>query len=311
MRLIDVRGLEKSCSQLVLGTVTLSPANLDNAFTLLDAYVENGGNTLDSAHVYGRGNSELTVGMWLQSRNNRKDVIVITKGAHHDANGPRVTPEAITKDLNESLERLQTDYIDIYMLHRDDPKVPVSEIMGILQEHRQSGKIRSFGASNWTSKRIDEANEYALSKGYDGFVVNSPNLSLAKPVEPRWAGCISVDFDYMDWHNRNQMPLFSWSSQAGGFFTGRYAPEITDSPEMVRTYYCEANWERYRRAKELAAQKGPGVNANHIALAYVLNQPFPTCALIGPEKLEELTDSLIAKNIELSPQEIEWIELRG
>ncbi|MBP1931349.1 aldo/keto reductase [Ammoniphilus resinae] len=310
MKMTSVKGLKKECSQLVLGTVFFSLKNSQIAFDILDSYFEQGGNTIDTAHVYGKGQSEKTVGMWLSCRQIRHEVIILTKGAHHDANGPRVTPEAITYDLMTSLDRLNIDYIDIYMLHRDNPHVPVDEIMDSLYEHQQSGLIRTIGTSNWTYQRIEEANNYAIRKGYPGFVVNSPNLSLAKPNEPRWPGCISVNQGYIDWHKRTQLPLFSWSSQAGGFFTGKYSPDNKEHPDMVRVYYNSDNWERLRRANELAYQKGNGITANHIALAYVLNHPFPTCALIGPEKTSELESSLKAIEVELSEDEMKWLDLR-
>jgi 1-deoxyxylulose-5-phosphate synthase len=138
---------------------------------------------------------------------------------------------------------------------------------------------------------------------------NSPNLSLAKPNEPRWAGCISADADYIAWHERSNLPLLSWSSQAGGFFTGRFAPDKLDDQEAVRVYYSDANWKRYRRAAELAEAKG--VTANQIALSYVLHQPFPTCAIIGPNRVEELHSSAEALGVELSPQEILWLDLKA
>jgi len=112
--MISVKGLNKKCSQVVLGTVAFSLENSKVAFDLLDSYFEQGGNTIDTAHVYGKGQSEKTVGMWLSNRQIRDKMVIITKGAHHDANGSRVTPEAITNDLMRSLDRLKIDYIGIY-----------------------------------------------------------------------------------------------------------------------------------------------------------------------------------------------------
>ncbi len=329
MRYINVPGIDKPCSQLIMGSMIFSPENMDLTAELLDAFVAYGGNTIDTAHIYGGGKSEAALGQWLHKRNNRNNIVILDKGAHHDSTGPRVNRKCIAADLQDSLDRLQVDYIDIYMLHRDDPNTPVGVIIEALNEHIAGGFIGAIGTSNWTYERIQEANEYAVAHGLAGFTCNSPNLSLAKPMMPRWPGCISADEPYCDWHEKQQMPLMSWSSQAVGFFTGRFTPENTDNEEVVRLYYNADNWERLRRAKQLAAEKSIGgnssngngsgngslegnnksYNANHIALAYVLNQPFPTCALIGPQKLSELEDSMKAVEISLTPREIRWLDL--
>jgi len=308
MRYADVEGIGP-CSQLVLGTMAFSPDNMDQARTLLDAFVDLGGNTLDTAHVYGGGRSERAIGRWLQERGHRDRVVIITKGAHPDRSGPRVTPEAIAGDLGQSLERLGVDTVDIYMLHRDDPRLPVGGIMEALAEHVRAGRVRALGASNWTTGRIEEANAYAAAHGLPGFVCSSPNLSLAVAREPRWRGCISAGAEERAWHERTGFPLFSWSSQAGGFFTGRYSPEETDDPEMVRVYYTPENWERLRRAEELGREKG--VHATQIALAYVLHQPFPCLALFGPLTTLEFRSSVQGLDVRLTPGEVRWLNLES
>lgn len=306
MKKIQVEGLDKDCSQIVIGSTMFSPSKMDYTTELLNAYMAAGGNTIDLANIYNNGESEKAVGLWLKENNLRDEIIILDKGAHHDANGPRVTPEAIEQDLMESLNRLQIEYIDIYMLHRDDPAIPVKVIVDALNKHIQEGIVQVIGVSNWTTQRIQEANDYAKKNNLKGFAVNSPNLSLAKANEPRWPGCVSVDKKDKKWHKENELPLFAWSSQAGGFFTGRFTPENRDDEQMVRVYYNEVNWERYRRAEKLAWEKG--VTTNQIALAYVLNQPFPTCALIGPSTTYELQSSVIASNVTLTEDEMKELE---
>lgn len=308
MKRIKIQGLDKTCTQLILGCAGhYKPHNYEWASGMLDAYVKNGGNTLDMARHY--SGSEQTVGRWIQERGNREQIVILTKGAHHDDNGPRVNPQAIRDDIFKSLEMLQTDYIDLYALHRDDQAVPVGPIMEALNEQLAAGRVKAIGASNWTLRRIQEANEYASAHGLVGFTFNSPNLSLAKPNEPMWPGCVSADDEACAWHEHNQFPLLSWSSQAGGFFTGLYAPDKFDNEDMVRVYYSEANWERYRRAGQLAKEKG--CTTIDIALAYVVNQPFPIGALIGPAKLEELESSVRALQIQLSRNELDWLNLKS
>ena len=309
MKYIHLKPLQRDCSQIVLGSGNfLKPDNYDNAQVMLDALVAKGGNVLDTAHQY-RG-SEVTIGRWMEERGNRSDIVILTKGAHHDdgSPGPRVNPEAITKDLAESLTRLKTDYVDLYALHRDDLTVEVGPIIEVLNAHHEAGRIRAFGASNWTHERIEEANAYAADHGLVGFSFSSINLSLATVNEARWPGCVSADAETIAWHEATNMPLISWSSQAGGFFSGRFAPDDLSNEEMVRVFYNESNWERLRRAELLGKEKGG--TAIQIALAYVLHQPFQTAAILGCETPQELESSLEALNITLSTEEIEWLDMR-
>src|SRR5579859_2551660 len=223
-----VTDLSKPVSRLVLGSVafkTEPPERLLKTFDLLDAFVALGGTMVDTAYSYGGGACERAIGLWLQERASRDSIMILTKGAHPQPGEPRrVTPAAIDHDLTISLERLGTEYVDLYLLHRDDPDVPVGPIVECLNHHLEAGRIRAFGGSNWTTRRIDEANTYAARRNLRGFVASSPNLSLAVPKEPRWAGCLYADPATRAWHTEHQFPLFSWSSQAGGFFSGRFSP---------------------------------------------------------------------------------------
>lgn len=142
--------------------------------------------------------------------------------------------QAIRDQLDESLERLRTGYVDLYALHRDDPDVEVAVILDILNELVEEGKILAFGGSNWGWQRLQEANRYAEANGLRGFSFSSPNLSLAKAKEPYWPDCISADAETIGWHRRMGLALLSWSSQARGFFTGRYTREDCLDPDLVR-----------------------------------------------------------------------------
>src|SRR5689334_15616938 len=135
MTYLQVPGVARPLARLILGSMACSTDDLPSTFELLDRYVALGGNALDTAHIYRRGAAERAVGAWLAARGNREAIVLIGKGAHHDAAGPRVTPEAITADLLDSLDRLGTPYIDLYLLHRDDPPCPVGPIVECLNEH--------------------------------------------------------------------------------------------------------------------------------------------------------------------------------
>lgn len=318
MKYIPIAGLEQGCSQIIMGTSLFTPARKDEVFAILDAYVEHGGNTLDTSRIYSLGRSEDVLAMWLKARGCRGRLNIVSKGCHHyvDADGrhhpdiARVRPEIITQDLKESLGRLQVEHFDIYLLHRDDPSVPVDELFDCLEEHRRAGLIRAFGVSNWSTARMEAANAYAAAKGYPAIALSSPSFSLARINKPRWQGCIYADEAYIDWHAKTRIPLFSWASQASGFFTGLYSRQSGPNPDILRVYSNEGNWERFRRAGELAARKGIDFTANHVALAYVLCQPFPVGAVIGPQKASELLDSLKAVDLALAARELAWLDLR-
>ncbi|WP_248925662.1 aldo/keto reductase [Paenibacillus hamazuiensis] len=307
MEYISIQGSPKPVSKLIKGSDYFKFDVYDKVCENIDAFLAIGGNTLDTAHIYCGGESEQVIGRYMRERGNRDELVILTKGAHHNKDGPRVNKECIDSDLFTSLERLETDFIELYALHRDDPSVPVGAILEALNEHIEAGRIGAIGGSNWSWQRLQEANDYAASHGLVGFTFSSPNLSLAKANEPFWAGCVSADAETCAWHEKHQLPLLSWSSQARGFFTGRFSPEVRDNADMVRVFYSDGNWERLRRAEQLAKEKQ--VSVIQIALAYVLNQPFPTCALIGAQNTAELRSCDEGARIKLTREELDWLDL--
>lgn len=297
-----IEGVGKKISRLVMGAD--NQANIAHATVMFDDFFERGGNCFDTAYIYGGGRNERILGQWIKNRGLRDQVVILDKGAHT----PHCDPESINKQLLESLERLQTDYVDIYVLHRDNPDIPVGEFVDVLNEHQRAGRIRVFGGSNWSISRIEEANQYAKSNGLSPFSILSNNFSLARMVDPVWAGCISAsDQESRAWLQRTQMPLMPWSSQARGFFTDRAGRDKRSDPELVRCWYSEDNFQRRERVLEMARQRG--VLPINIALAYVLCQPFPTFALIGPRLLSETRTSFPGLKVNLSPEDLRWLNL--
>ena len=175
--------------------------------------------------------------------------------------------------------------------------------------HAKAAGCRFDGPVEGAVERVREANEYARKKGLKGFAAVSNNFSLARMVDPVWAGCVSAaDAGSRKFFTETRTPLFAWSSQARGFFLeGKAAPNKKDDAELVRCWYAEDNFRRLERVKELAKKRG--VLPVNVALAWVLNQPFPTFALIGPRTLEETRTSLPALGIELTEREMRWLNL--
>lgn len=285
---------------------------------LLDEVFALGCNAFDMAHQYGDGAVERQVGRWLSTRGKRASVFIITKGAHHNADRKRVTPHDIDSDLHDSLARLKTDTIDLYLLHRDNPAVPVGPIVEKLNEHQAAGRIRAFGASNWSTARIAEANAYAQAHGLHGFAASSPHFSLAAQIEPPWQDCITISGPREQaaraWYAQQHMPLFVWSSMAGGFFSGRFRRDnlatFTSENDLlcVHSYCVEENFERLDRVQALASEKG--LSIPQVALAYVLNHPLRPFALIGHQSGAELKVNLAACDLKLTDAQMAWLDLR-
>jgi predicted dehydrogenase/aryl-alcohol dehydrogenase-like predicted oxidoreductase len=297
-----IPGLPKPASLLALGFEDFR--SFSSGAILLDAFFEAGGNLFDTGYVYGGGYTEKLLGEWLKNRGVRELSVVIGKGAH----SPLCYPDVIGKQLAQSLDRLQADHVDIYFMHRDNPDVPVGEFVDAMDREVKAGRIRGpFGGSNWTVARMDEAIAYAERTGKQKPGALSNNFSLAEMLVPIWPGCVTASTDeWKAWLTARQMPNFAWSSQARGFFTERAGRDKRDNEEMVRTWYSEQNFQRRDRAIELAQRLGK--SPIHVALAYVLAQPFPSVPLIGPRTLDELDDSLGALDISLSKDDLEWLD---
>lgn len=297
----NIPHLEKPVSRLIMGVD--NQTELEPASVMFDDFLARGGNCFDTAFIYGGGVCEPVFGQWLEDRKLRDQVVIIGKGGHT----PYCNPDDITKQLLTSLERLQTDHVDIYMMHRDNPELPVSAFVDVLNVHARAGRIKTFGGSNWSVARVQEANDYAGSKGLQGFSVVSNNFSLARMVDPPWAGCISAsDADSRAWLTQNQITLLPWSSQARGFFV-RGNPDFLEDEELVRCWYAPDNFVRLARAQELAHEKA--CDPIQIALAYVLWQPFPTIPLIGPRNTSETASSFRALELQLTALEVKWLNL--
>jgi len=299
----QIPGVAKPASVVALGFEFFP--NFASASLTLDSFYEAGGNLFDTAFVYGGGKTEAIFGDWHTSRNvPREEIVLIGKGAH----SPLCYPDVIAKQLDQSLNRLKTDYVDIYFMHRDNTDVPVGEFVDAMDAEVQRGRIRGiFGGSNWTRQRMDEAIAYAEKTGKTAPGALSNNFSLAEMLDPIWAGCVAAsDEPWKEWAKERQIPNFAWSSQGRGFFTDRAGRDKRDDEEIVRVWYSERNFERRDRAIELAKELGR--HPIHIALAYVIAQPFPVIPLIGPRTIAELEDSLSALDIKLTPEQVRWLE---
>jgi aryl-alcohol dehydrogenase-like predicted oxidoreductase len=283
---------------LALGTATLPEA----PFELLDAWLEAGGDVIDTARRY--DDAEEVIGRWLRERDCRERITLATKGCHYNltTGESRVRPEVIAADLSTSLERIGVDSVDLYWLHRDDPAVPVGPLVDALNRELAAGRIHAFGASNWTPARLSEAAAYAERNGLESFSCSSVELGLAVPAVEPWPGCVSVhDPASTAWYEARQLPVVAWSAQSAGFFAG------VASDHVRRVYTTVENTERRARATQLGRDNG--CTATQIALSWVLRRPYPVTAVIGPRTIRQLRESVEAVEIELTPDECAWLDL--
>ncbi|HEX4084598.1 MAG TPA: aldo/keto reductase [Chthoniobacteraceae bacterium] len=276
---------------------------------LLDTYVEAGGNFFDTAHAYcywlpgGAGLSEITIGEYVRRRG-LKNITIATKGGHPSSWRYRtihqdryLSPERIRADIDDSLARLECDTISLYYLHRDDPRVPVSEIVEFLHAEIQRGRIRYLGASNWSAQRIAEANEYARVRNLEPFIISEPRWSLAA-TKSRPDTADSLSGESLGWHRENHFPAAPYSPTARGFFA-------KSSGEDSQEYDTPENHQRRERARELARKLN--VTPTQVALAWLISQPFPVFPILGTKSRERLMEAFAAEEIALGNEELEWL----
>lgn len=291
MKYIDFCG--ESLSQIVLGTDGYSERiNKETAFELMDFYIEQGGNVLDTARLYCGGESEKLIGQYLKERNIRNKIFISTKCSHpplDDMTHSRLKPEDIEADIDESLIALGVDVIDMVWLHRDDERKGVRHIMDALNDMVRKGKIRNFGASNWTYERIDSANRYAYESGGDGFAAGQILYNMATPAKVWDDTLVIMDADEKKKYAENQFPVFAFSSQAKGFFE-KYNQGLL-SPKARERYLCEASVKTYARIKEEAAKSGDTLS--YTALRLLCEESsFDVFPIIGPSSVNQLKDTL-------------------
>lgn len=313
--------LDKKVSRFIVGTMNIVNQE-DNStdFARLDAALERGINTLDTAMGYGRGTTEIALGKYFESRKNRDDIFLISKACHPSPFRTRVHGFDLSADLYDALAKMKTDHIDLYMLHRDDVNIPVSELIDTLYKHYKEGKILAYGVSNWTIPRIEEANAYARENGMPEFIVSSPNYSLAEQYCEPWApGCVTIsgpeNKEARKWYAEKQMPVLAYSSMAQGLFSGRVTrenfeknPEIV-SPQCAKAYCGDSNFTRLERAGELAKKKGCSIP--QIALAFILSGDMDVYPIIGAANAEELDSSIGSLNVRLTPDELSYLDLKA
>lgn len=312
-----IQGVEKNISPIFFGTASPEFIKGTDQSDLLNSALRAGINAFDTARNYGL--AEKALGLWLRKENVREQIVILSKCAHPNILGrKRVNETDIRKDFAKSTEYLGTDYIDIYLLHRDDTSVDVSVAVEVLNAMHAEGKIKAFGVSNWSCNRIQAANDYALKHNLLPFTISSPHFSLARQQADPWGGgCVSItgteNQDSRDWYMQNQMPILAYSALGRGILSGKlksedaiHADQLLDEAAM-KGYGCQDNFVRLQRCEELAAKKGSTVA--QLAMAWLYHQPMNTFSVVTMSSAKRLQENIDALSLDLSDQECRYLNL--
>ena len=287
--------------RIVLGTAKLGVDGRDSAFELLDDYVRLGGRTIDTASVYSdwiageRGRAETTIGAWLGSRGHRDQLTIVTKGAHPPVghmDRPRCDEASIRHDVELSLRRLGIERIDLWYLHRDDPSRPAAEIVGVLQALQREGKIRSFGASNWTVPRIEEALAGPGPAFVSSQVLGNVFCRIMNPLGDPTS--VVLDAPAFRQALTRRMSLLLYTSGAHGYFERR-AGGIGPTADYANAA-CDA---AALTLEAIAAAEG--IDPANMIVAFLLHLAAPVRAVIGPRNAGQLRRMWRGGETTLSP----------
>jgi aryl-alcohol dehydrogenase-like predicted oxidoreductase len=286
------------------GNVFGFSADVANSEVVLDYYFDHGGNFVDTADMYSQwapghvgGESETVIGNWMKKRSNRAKMVIATKVSKLDTR-PGLRPANIAAACDDSLRRLQTDYIDLYYAHQDDPDTPIEETLGAFDSLVKAGKVRYIAASNFTPERLQESLNVSKAQGLVSYVASQDQYNL-------------MDREYektlMPTLRANGLSQIPFYGLARGFLTGKYRPGVT--VESVRatgvgnSYANERGWRMLEKLDQIALDKNTSVAA--VALAWLRAQPTVATPIASATKLEQIKE--IMPVIELTSDELQLL----
>ena len=304
LSMIKLANTDLSISPLCLGGNVFGwTADVANSEAVLNHFVGTGGNFIDTADMYSQwgeghvgGESETIIGNWLKKHGDRSSVVIATKVAKLNTR-PGLSPENITAACNDSLQRLQTDHIDLYYAHEDDPKTPIEETLGAFDSLVQAGKVRYIAASNFTAERLLESLEVSQRAGISSYVAAQDHYNL---LERDFENTLKPSLEQ---HGLSELPYFGL---ARGFLTGKYRPG--KSVTSVRSggmsgYQNERGWALLAQLDVLA--KNHRTTVSSVALAWLRAQPTVAAPIASARNLDQLKE--IMPIIELSPEDLKTL----
>jgi aryl-alcohol dehydrogenase-like predicted oxidoreductase len=282
------------------------------SFAVLDAYVGAGGNFIDTADVYSAwvpghkgGESETIIGKWLRERHNREKIVIATKVGSLPSKGrtPDLSREHILQAVENSLRRLQTDYIDLYFSHRDDSETPLEETLSTYAELVKAGKVRVLGASNYTAERLAEALQVSREHGYPRYEVLQPYYNLVG--REQYEGALA------DLAVKEEISVVPYSALASGFLTGKYRRDaaLPTSPRaggIQKQYWNDQSFALLDRLLQVADRYNAA--PSQIALAWLLTRPGITAPIASATSVEQTRELMGALKIQLDQAALDALE---
>ena len=281
---------------------------LDEAgsFKILDAFADAGFNFIDTADSYSRfvpgnqgGESEIIIGKWLKKRGNRKDMVIATKLGSDMGDGKKgLSAKYMKEEVEASLKRLQTDYIDLYQSHYDDADTPVEETMTAFNDLIKEGKVRYIGASNLSAERITESNDFARENNLQSYISLQPLYNLYSRQK--------FEDEYLKLAADEHLAVLPYYSLASGFLTGKYRSEadLDKSPrgQGIKKYLDERGLRILDAMDKVAGEQN--VQLSQIAIAWLLHKPFITSAIASATKEKQLNELIDATDLQLSGEQM-------
>lgn len=281
------------------------------SFKLLDGFVGAGLNFIDTADVYSRwhpgnqgGESETIIGKWLKQRGNRSKVVIGSKvGIEMPKGGKGLSRKWITEEVENSLRRLQTDYIDLYMSHRDDPETPLQETLETYASLIKQGKVRAIGASNYTAARLKEALTASRQHGLPRYETLQPQYSIVERAE--------FEGDLEQLCLEEKIGVICYYSLASGFLTGKYRTKA-DLQNRARgsrvEKYLNAQGERVLAALDAVAARY-NAKPSQVALAWLIARPSITAPIASATSPEQLQEIIRAPDLKLDQAALDQIDV--
>lgn len=284
--------------------------NEQESFNILDAWVDAGFNFIDSADVYSTwapgnkgGESETIIGNWLKSRGKREDIIITTKVGSDMGNGGKgLRAVYIKKAVEDSLKRLQTDYIDLYLSHIDDPTTSVDETMIAFHGLVEEGKVRYIGASNLSASRIRASNKFARENNLSPYISLQPLYNLYEREE--------FEKEYLPLVKEEELAVHCYFALASGFLSGKYRTEADLSQSRrgqgVKKYLNERGFEILKTLDVIADEKK--TTQAQIAIAWLLHKNYITAPIASATNKRQLDDLLAAVSLKLTDKEMDLLD---
>lgn len=311
MRFRPLGGSGALVSEFCLGTMTFGVESAEpEAHRMLDAFVEAGGNFIDTADAYALGGSEEMIGRWLAGHGHREDFVIATKVRFRMGDRPNelgLSRQWIRRAVENSLRRLQVDYIDLYQAHCWDPLTPLEETLSAFDELVQAGTIRYVGLSNFTGWQLQRAVMLTQFRGWAPIVTLQPQYNLLAR---------EIEWEVLPVCLEERLGILPWSPLGGGWLTGKYRPDerptgatrLGENPERGVEAYDKRNTERTWRILDavarIAEQRGSDVTPAQVALNWLLRRPAVTSVILGTRNSSQLEDNLGATKWDLSDEEL-------